>query len=174
MRTTSIILLVGLLSAHQVVPHRAAAQAVRQSVIERRARVAWTEGDLRLQQIGAVVLTADTLRLRTASGAVIPIAAQDIVRLEVSTGRRRQWWQGGLVGLGVGAIIGAVAGNATHHECQQKGGSSCYFASDRQSNNVLTGMAIMSVPGVVLGTGIGALVRSDKWADSTALVRAKR
>ena len=174
MRTTSITLLAGLWSALLLIPREASAQAIRAPLIERRARVTWTEGDYRPQQVGAVVLTADTLRLRTAAGAIIPIATKDIVRFEVSTGRRRHWWQGGLVGLGIGAIIGAVAGNDTHQTCQREGGNACFFVSDRQSNNVLTGMAIVGVPGFVIGTGIGALVRSDEWADSTALVRPKR
>ena len=119
------------------------------------------------------MVAADTLRLRVASGDVISVATRDVVRLEVSTGRRRHWWQGGLVGVGVGAIIGALAGDASHRACQREGGNACFFSSKRRSDDVLIGMAIWSVPGLVLGTGIGALVRSDRWVDSTALVRSR-
>ncbi|MBY0491144.1 MAG: hypothetical protein K2R93_14985 [Gemmatimonadaceae bacterium] len=147
------------------------AQPSTPAALQRRARVTWAEGAVSRRDVGRATLLPDTVRLRTETREVISIPAARVTRLEVSTGRHRHWWQGALIGAAIGGTIGGLAGSASHSDCDRSGGNACFFVSDRRINDVLFGAAIAGIPGTVLGTGIGALTRTDRWADSTALVR---
>jgi hypothetical protein len=85
----------------------------------------------------------------------LPLRVQrDAIReLEVSTGRRRQWRKGLLVGAAVGAVMLAVVGDDTP-ECRDQG--QCY------TRGHMAGVGVLG--GAVWGLGIGALVRSDQWS----------
>jgi hypothetical protein len=79
----------------------------------------------------------------------VPIPA--IARLDVTTGRRSHW----LEGAGIGFLFGVVTGAASGDD-----------SSDRLFGQSAGEKALMGGFGAgLIGAGIGALIKSDKWAE---------
>lgn len=105
----------------------------------------------------AVTLTGD-------GGRPITIPLASITRLEASTGRRRN----ALQGLALGAVGGALLGFAFDVDSRDCGPDSDNFCSRGEA--VGAGAFTFGL----LGTGIGALIKSDRWSTvSFVPVRAK-
>lgn len=92
---------------------------------------------------GASPLGANQLRLPAAS----------VARFELKTGTKRQW----LIGLGIGAVAGLLGGllvEVDEVKCQY---DADYVCSRGEA------LAYGALGGGVLGAGIGALVKTDRW-----------
>jgi hypothetical protein len=93
---------------------------------------------------------ADSLRLRRAVEPSVAISLRDVVRLEVSRGRRRA------LGAGVGFAAGAVIGGTV--------GAVAYSGTDTPTETVALGSAAFGgVVGAVLGLLIGGM--TDRWEE---------
>ncbi len=109
--------------------------------------------------VGTVSLhTRDSLVLEPGGPAAGPVTlmAGEILSVEVQRGRRRHWL--------LGAAIGAVAGGAGSFIWARSG-----FCDSRGRGDGSCGGADAAVAAVgfgaggLLGAGVGALVRSDRW-----------
>ena len=97
----------------------------------------------------AVGNRTDTLRL--------PIAS--VTRFEVSRGRKSKTLSGmgigAAIGVGTGAILGAIATSGE-----------CLFESDPcPGAGAVAGAVLLGVPGLLVGTIVGALTKSDRWEE---------
>jgi hypothetical protein len=122
-----------------------------------RIRIA-SQGSIMPLLVGTFLrATADSLWL-TARGQAHPttVALSASLHLERSMGRRSHAMTGALVGAGVGAAVtlfflGGFCGGDT------------LCNGDEQ----LRAAAIFGLPGVGLGAGIGALIRTERWAPAS-------
>lgn len=95
---------------------------------------------------------ADWMKVQRHSGeAVRRIEKADLASLHLWAGRRRHPVEGALLGLGVGAACGYGLAQAL-----------CDYGSDCDSGQA---MLVMGAMGSVLGAGVGALIRSDRWRE---------
>ncbi|MBY0491145.1 MAG: hypothetical protein K2R93_14990 [Gemmatimonadaceae bacterium] len=115
--------------------------------------------------------SGDTLRLRTTPGRAIPLPLASISRLELSTGRRGHVVKGSVIGFAVGAVLGAVSGASSTTPCRTNAGAPCASDATSRSSSIFAASSFLGVSGAMVGGGIGAFVRTDRWADSTVLVR---
>ncbi len=83
----------------------------------------------------------------------VRVSRQEITRIEVSTGRKRQW----LKGLMIGAVIGAVTG--AYAELQPRG-SSFGFGYESRGEAVAGDALLLGL----LGAGIPGLFKADRWS----------
>ena len=137
----------------------AAAQVPPDSIVGQRARLRQaTAGSPMVESIGIVQdLTPDSIRLDRDRG-VRTAALSPTVRLEISRGVRantgRGAWIGALIGgLGMGTL-GALS-------CDGRGNIVSFSSSDCAKGGALLGGAA----GALLGLGIGALVRTERWEE---------
>lgn len=93
-----------------------------------------------LRRIGA----RDTLRM------AVPMAG--ITRLEVSQGRHSRWQTGLAIGLGAGALTGAIIGASS--------GSDLLFTS---TANAFIGAVVFTPIGGTIGLVAGALTKHEDW-----------
>jgi len=96
--------------------------------------------------------------------APVSLARSAVARLEVSRGRKRAVGQGALVGAGLGAIAGFVAGGyaaSRSRSCGTPGFADvCYVDWYGQAfRGALVGGAI----GGAVGAAVGYAVRTDRW-----------
>ncbi len=93
---------------------------------------------------------ADSLRLRRAVEPSMAISIRDVVRLEVSRGRRRALGAG--VGFAAGAVLGATVGAVA------------YSGTDTPKETVALGSAAFGgVVGALFGLLIGGM--TDRWEE---------
>ena len=97
--------------------------------------------------------TPDTVMLRTGD-SLVAIPRSRVARVEVPDRKRPRTTKGMLIGLGVGATLGALGGITCHDDCPD--GTTAYTTAG--------GGAI----GAIAGAGIGALLRGDSWRDASA------
>ena len=74
--------------------------------------------------------------------------------LDVSTARKRQWKKGLVIGVGVGALLFAVA--AGSDPCDADYDSLCFTGGE--------GAAFGAFAGALYGAGVGALFKGDRWS----------
>ena len=98
----------------------------------------------------AVTLTAD-------GGRPVTIPLASITALEASLGRRRN----ALQGLAIGAVSGALLGLAFNVDSNNCGDESDNFCSRGEA------IGAGSFTFALLGTGIGALIKSERWGRIT-------
>ena len=100
-----------------------------------------------------VQLDRDSVRLRAAPDSLVrALAATDVARLEVLTGRPRAV----LPGLGIGMVVGfAVGGLADQSACSDYRGSWPCIPS---------GAGYGALAGAVVGGVVGGLIRFERWA----------
>ncbi len=147
-----------LVSALALLPLGAlGAQELPVSVVGLRVRVrtvthaGWLVGT-------ALAQTRDSLVLEPsgADPATLTVTAQEMVALEVHQGRRRHWLPGAAIGAVVGSVGPFIWARATFCDASGRGDGSCGGA-----DFVLAAVGFGT--GALLGAGIGALVRSDRW-----------
>jgi hypothetical protein len=96
---------------------------------------------------------------------LLRLPRNNITTVEVSTGKKSNWLGGAALGAGVGALIGVLewaTKSETKRECTWGlfGGGGCrYVPNDMGPEVILIGAASAAL----LGAGIGALIKSDKW-----------
>jgi hypothetical protein len=115
-----------------------------------------------------IALRGDTLVLSGALGpggraetALVPISS--VHTLDVSRGTASNAWKGAKIGAGIGAALGLVVGIAAMAEdtsCQP--GEWCLDV-DIGAEAIPVGMLGFGLFGGLVGTGIGALSRSERW-----------
>lgn len=106
---------------------------------------AWTTGAL-------ARATAESLWIAPAAGAALAVALTPATRVQRSLGVRSRAAPGALVGLGVGT---AVTVGFLSAFC----GGDTVCDGDEQVRAAL----LLGAPAVVLGTVVGALIRTERW-----------
>jgi protein involved in polysaccharide export with SLBB domain len=103
-------------------------------------------------------IRADSLVLNVESReAPLALAFASLTKLEVSRGQKAQTGQGALIGMGVGAAVGAILAVSI---CSD-GNCTESTSSDDQSGLALAAAVVLGVGAVALGAGIGALIGSN-------------
>ena len=113
------------------------------------------------QRVVRIVSTGrDTISFRSERAPITrTVAVRDITAIEVSTGKRRHTLRGAMIGLAAGAGVGAVIGYATYEECE----GWCMFAPSSPSGSAALNATAGGLIGLVTGTAIGFLTRTEKW-----------
>ena len=115
---------------------------------------------------------ADTIGLRVDGGrqdgsGLVAVPLGQIERLDRSVGAHRNT----VTGLWIGALSGAVLGAATlavttptHCNGTGLGGAVGCALYDNPGTNAASGAVVGGAVGLVLGAGIGTLIKTEKWA----------
>ncbi len=160
MKMLTIFTLVAMFTFTQV--YDGSAQEKSSLLPDARVRV-WAPG-FNSKHVTGTILTvvADTLRLGVADQTnplLIPIAS--INKIEATKGKKSKIVTGAAVGFLVGAGIGAIIGVVGHTgEC-----SDAPFGCMTMGQEVLIVGGVFSIPGLVLGTVIGAITKVDRWEE---------
>lgn len=111
--------------------------------------------------IGQLVsMETDRMLLTDESGAPSEIALSDVERLELSLGQHRNMGRGAWIGGLVGAVAGGVAGAIEGSKCEERA-----FFCPGAGGGALLGALAGGGPGVLIGLGIGAAVKSERWSE---------
>jgi hypothetical protein len=115
----------------------------------------WTEG---------VLISADLRSLSFVPDGAPPLGdnrfevpTEAVTRLEVSTGKKRQWLPGLLIGLGLGVAMGATV-DVDAEQCELDDN---YFCSRGEA------IAAMSASSAGIGALIGSLIKKEIWTPVT-------
>lgn len=128
------------------------------------SRVRLTQSSGARHQGTLQVIESDSARLAGKDGRVVALSLADVERMEVSLGRRRQFWRNfGLTTMGLSALGGGV-GAATWTPCDDEGWFSCMFVPESRSQAMLAGAVVGGLVGIPVGIVVGAAVRSEQWA----------
>ncbi len=118
-------------------------------------RVRLESENVRGRITGRILETTERgLRLMTDNGVPVRVPFEAITGLEASFTRRRHTREGLVVGLALGALAGALA-EVDEYACDFE--DSTAFCSRGEA--IAGGIG----GGALLGAGIGALVRTDRW-----------
>lgn len=115
-----------------------------------RVRITAPELGLKRQKAVLDEHRGDRLLLTADSTSSIPVAS--ITGLEVHRGTRGHPWRG----AGIGFLVGAIAGGAATYAW-------CANTYDCNPPIAWAAAGIFGAGGALLGAGIGALARTDKW-----------
>ena len=149
-------------------PHLQAQQSTSVGI---GSRVRLTVDSVGLRRSGKVVaLTRDSLMIAPFDEkTTIGFRRDEVSRLEISSGQRRNTLKGLGLGLAIGAGTGALLGFASGDD---KCGAQTCFLGDAGFKAAALGIFLGALGGVS-GTVKGALTTSDRWvtiAESTAIV----
>jgi hypothetical protein len=111
---------------------------------ERIGRVQELNGDTLVVQVDA--MRKGRLRLE-----MLDVPMSSITKLDVTTGRRGHWLEGAGIGFLFGVVMGAASGDDPPDQ---------WFASSAGEKAGMGGLVFG-----LIGAGIGALIKSDKWAE---------
>jgi hypothetical protein len=129
------------------------------------SRVRITSTALQGRPKGLVVaLDESVVTLATDGGLPVKIPLASITALETSLGRKRNWLKGAAIGAVGGLIVGLAAPVDPNDLLCGSSSYSTNFCSRGEA------VATSSLGGAVLGAGIGALIRSDRWSAVTLTV----
>lgn len=146
-------------AALTLVPMTLAAQALEPGARVRLTHAGGARHQGRLQGI-----EADSARLTAGDGRLVAVPLADVERVEVSLGRRRQFWRNfGLTTMGLAALGGGV-GAATWTPCEEEGWFSCMFVPESRGQAMLAGSVVGALVGIPVGVVVGAAVRREQWA----------
>jgi hypothetical protein len=107
-----------------------------------------------VKRIEGIVAAMDDASLLVSTDDHVPVRVQRqaITRLEVSTGRHRRTLKGLIIGVGIGAGLGAVTPRDF----------GCLGSCPDQKLEVVGGLMLV---GAFYGAGIGALIKRDRWRE---------
>ncbi len=129
--------------------------------IETGSRIRVTAPVLGADKMVGMLVEVDASRLRVQAddqASPMTISLADMTRLEVSQGRKSN----ALKGLGIGALIGAPIGVALGVAVSSESGDNqCYH----NAGCIAIGGAAVGVVGALVGLGIGALLKSERWEE---------
>lgn len=98
-----------------------------------------------------LVVLVDALHTSRLRLDVVDVPLSSISKLEVVTGRRGHWLEGAGIGFLLGVVTGAASGDDP---------SNAYFGYSAGEKAAIGGLSFG-----LIGAGIGALIKSDKWAE---------
>jgi len=131
--------------------------------IETGSRIRVTAPTVGADKLAGVCVEVDATRLRVqAEEQVSPltISLADVTRLEVSQGRKSNALKGlgfgALIGGSIGAVLGLLASTGESYENPCEGNAPACAAG---------GAAAFGVTGALVGLGIGALTKSERWEE---------
>ena len=119
---------------------------------------------------GALVLRADSTRLNVAAaGTMVRVPVAQIGFGDEFIGRKRHPVAGLVIGLAVGGLSGYIIGNQAVEKrrpkqvCTTSGSTQyCYTTTALVKERNVLGVLLVPI-GAVTGTGIGFLIRTDRW-----------
>jgi hypothetical protein len=136
-------------------PAQAPTSAQFQGVLSIGSRARVTSSAIAGRPAGAVVeIGAEHLTLAADGGILVRVPIGSIQRVETSLGRSRQVLRGVVIGVAVGVLSGVFMDVDPEH-C---GGDSDAFC--RRTDAIIGGVGA----GALVGAGIGALVKGERWA----------
>jgi len=107
-----------------------------------------------------------SLELSGSEFAPQTIPLSDVVRLEVSRGKKGHWLVGTLVGAGVGLGVGLIAASGNESEPTDPSNLFEPFAAELGETTEDAGIVLLStLAGAGLGALVGALIKTEKWED---------
>ena len=106
-----------------------------------------------------VSIAQDTVTMRDGemNGALVTVPTLHVMRFEISRGSLPNGSRGAVVGLAIGALLGAQAGYAGAGEANAQVG-----VYNPAGVAVLSGVA-GAVVGAVVGAALGAMIHSERW-----------
>jgi hypothetical protein len=115
-------------------------------------RIRYRLGDEKTARAVVLETSLEWLRVQDANGAERRLDRSGLHSLAAARGHKRHAWQGAAIGLVSMALMGglAVAGNCeADSECAASAGA-----------------LVFGVFGSVVGAGVGALIKSDRWQEA--------
>ncbi len=130
--------------------------------LEAGARVRLTSPKLpaRDRIVRIVAAGGDTISFRSERDSMVrTLPLTDIDAVEVSLGQRRQVARGAGLGVLVGGALGGVVGYATYTPCE----GFCILGPSSRGESAVFGALGGGVLGLVVGTTIGVVRKTEKW-----------
>lgn len=119
----------------------------------------WTKGILVSADAGSVAMVPEGAPPLGANQLRLPVAS--VGRFELKTGSKRQWLYGLLIGAALGVAIGATVELDPAAACA--GDEYYYFPSETYICSRGEAIAYSVLGSSLLGVGIGALIKTDRW-----------
>ena len=135
-----------------------------------RVRVTAPGNNLDKHVTTVVDVRGDSIVLNVRNSSLV-IGLADVTELEISAGKRTQFWRSAGYGLGLGVVAGAVVGAVTYKECESDHFLGCIMAPQSASESAAMGGMLFGALGLVGGGIVGLLNRTDRWASVTLPVR---
>lgn len=136
-----------------------------------RVRVTAPGNNLDKQVTTVMDVRGDSIVVNVRNRSLV-VGLADVTQLEVSTGKRTQFWRSAGYGLGLGVAAGALVGALTYEECVSDQFLGCMMAPESASESAAWGGILLGTLGFVGGSVVGLIRRTDRWASVTLPVRA--
>ena len=112
------------------------------------------------QVVSIISATSDSIVFRPERTSVTRrLALSEIAAIDISIGQRRKTVQGALIGLATGVGIGATLGYVTYEACNDW----CFLTPASAGGNAMLGATAGGLAGLLAGTTIGFLTKSETW-----------
>jgi hypothetical protein len=147
-----VILALGLLPRH-----------LESQALEPGSRVRLTQASGARHQGILHAIETDSVRLTGARGGLVAVSLADVERVEVSLGRRRQFWKHlGMTAVGLALVGGGVAAS-TYEPCNEDVLFGCLMEPESRGEAFFWGAIVGGAVGVPAGVVVGAAVRQEQW-----------
>jgi hypothetical protein len=116
------------------------------------------------RRTGSVIAaTSDTLVFRPPNASTsTAIGTPNIVKLEVAQGKHANKRKGALIGLGVGAIAGAIIGYTAYSRSRCDDPEFCFAVDFGRGGDTAFGAGLFGIVGLLVGT-IAGTHQTDNW-----------
>jgi len=105
---------------------------------------------------------AGSIELSASGSAPMTIPLTDVMRLEISRGKKGHALAGTVAGAAVGLVLGLVAVSST----QEPDPDAWFRLSESEENTLQAGAVVVTtLAGAGLGALIGALIKTEEWED---------
>lgn len=95
--------------------------------------------------------------------STLTISYASIERIDLSVSKKRQTLKGFLIGLGGGALFGALVGSSTYSPCVPEELFDCIFAAKSRSDAAGRGAIIGGVMFGIIGLVVGSQTKKPRW-----------